>query len=401
MSAWVLAMAGVMAAGQVDLRRGAPEVPAGAKVTAVGIEGVTLSSPGDGGSRATVLGWQDVRSVGGEFADQSREFADLADRAWRANSRLRRGDVVMAEPVLEELFTRLAGRSGPTALMVCDGLLRCRLRRGAQVGAIEAWLAGVSARAAGPASGDAATRDPSALIDARTGLSPPLPPVWIGAAGVQVWAAASARFQDAAGTAGTLESLYRQSARFECGLPVALGSEPPSEDAVRLVWEIVQARASGDAEVRRAARQALAERVVSGPDVAGTWREAWCRVGIGRSMLRESSLDTRRLGIVELLHLPARLSEESPYLTGIALAEAAVELRREGGDEAAWRLRSELAAKYPDHPALQWEALRGWAAPPRAARAAAVKPEQKPDGLDGRDGSDEPDGGKTEQPGGE
>ncbi|MCC6676862.1 MAG: hypothetical protein IT436_06940 [Phycisphaerales bacterium] len=368
MSVWLCVLAAVM--GQVELRRGEAELPAGAVVTAVSIDGVTLSAPGEaGGVRTLVLGWQSVRAVKGEFEDEARAYSELADKAWRASSRLQRGDVVMAEPVLDELFPRLAGRSGPTALMVCDGLLRCRLRRGAQVGAIEAWLAGVSARAGLAGSmgnGSGPGGDLGALLDARTGLTPALPPVWIGAAGVQVWALAAPRFESAGGAAAELEVLYRQAARFECGLAVTLPGEAPENDGVRLVWEMVQARA-GEAEARRAARQALAQRFLQSP---GTWQEAWCRAGLGRSMLRETSVETRRLGIVELLHLPARLADQSPYLTGIALAEAAAEVRREGDDEAAWRLRSELIAKYPDHPALQWEALRGWAAPAKAAGEA-------------------------------
>jgi len=360
MSAWLVALAAVVTAGQVELRRGVAELPDGTVVTAVSSEGVRVLVPGEAGpARPAVLGWHEVRAVGGEFAEPSHAFAALADKAWRAHSRLHRGDLVMAEPLLEELFPVVAGQGGPTARMVCDGLLRCRLRRGARVGAIEAWLAGVAAQEG------STSPEGNGLIDAATGLVPALPPVWIGTAGLQVWAAGEPRMSGSPGAA--LEELYRQAARFECGLPVALAESPPEEPGARLVWEIVQARAGGS-EARAEARRALAARIVENP---GGWREAWCRVGLGRSMLRETSLDTRRLGVVELLHLPARLADDSPYLAGVALAESAVELRRQGAEEAAWRLRSELTAGYPDHPALQWEALRGWAAPARPAKAAS------------------------------
>lgn len=356
MSAWLTLAAVVLAAGQVELRRGEAELPPGAVVTSVTQDGVTLSVPGEaGGKQPVVLGWQSIRAVHGPMEAEARPYAELADKAWRASSRIKRGDFVMAEPLLDELFPLVAGRSGPTAMMVCDGLLRCRLKRGARVGAIEAWLAGFAARGEGGVSGD------TALIDPATGLAPSLPPVWIGTAGLQVWAAAAPRLDPAAGPAGVLEVLYRQAARFECGMPVTLPVAPTDAPGARLVWEIVAARA-GEPERRREARQALAARVVDKP---GGWEEAWCRAGLGRSLLREESVESRRLGVVELLHLPARLAEQSPYLAGIALAEAAVEVKAEGADEAAWRLRSELTARYPDHPALQWEALRGWAAPAR------------------------------------
>lgn len=371
MSAWVAMAAAVLSAGQVELRRGAAELPAGAVVTAVSVEGVTVSAAFDGGpAREQMLGWQSVRAVRGELSGPAGAFAGLADRAWRAHARLERGDVVMAEPVLEELFPELAGRGGPTALMVCDGLLRCRLRRGAQVGAIEAWLAGVSARAAGSEMSFWAGSESGALIDSRTGLAPALPPVWMGAAGVQVWAAAPARFE---GAAGQLEAMYRRAARFESGLTVQAPGGAPEAEGARLVWEMVEARV-GEPEARRAARQALGERISQRP---GGWEEAWARAGLGRSMLREGPEETRRLGVVELLHVPARLSDQSPYLAGIALAEAAVEVRRMGDAEAAWRLRSELLVKYPEHPAVQWEQLRGWAAPARAAEDRKASPERE------------------------
>lgn len=365
------------AGGQVEVRRGGPELPAGCVVMGVDLEGVTVAAPQEGGpARALVLGWQSVREVHGAFAERAEEFRGLADKAWRAYSRLERGDVVMAEPVLEELFPVVAGHGGPTALMVCDGLLKCRLKRGARIGAIEAWLAGVSAREAA-GDGRAAWGDGlESLVDSATGLAPTLPPVWLDAAGVQVWAASAPKFE---GVAGRLEGLYREAAKSEGGLSASLPAEAGGESGERLVWEMVTARA-GSAEARRIARQALGERIAARP---GGWEEAWARAGLGRSMLREDSEETRRLGVAELLHVPARLADQSPYLAGVALAEAAVEVRRMGNVDGAWRLRSELLARYPEHPAVQWEALRGWAAPAKTeARPTESKEEEVPDGTE-------------------
>lgn len=380
MSALLGVMSGAVLLAQVELRRDASPLPESARVTAVGAEGVTLSVPsedGRAGTRALLLGWEYVRSVGGEFAEPARPFADLADKAWRAHTRLERGDPVSAEPLLEDLFTQLQGRGGPTAAMVCEGLLRCRLRRGAQLGAIDAWLAVTASRAPLMASSGtgaiewARSEDPG-LVDPATGLAPSLPPIWIGAASLQAWAAAATRF-DPATPAGVMEGLYRQAARFECGLPVVLTPQAPEETGARLVWEIVQSRA-GNPEQRSAARGMLTTRL--GSTMPG-WQEAWCRAALGRSILKEESVDSRRLGVVEMLHVPARLADDSPYLAGVALAETAVELKRQGDEAGAARLRAELAGRFPDHQALRWEALRGWATPPPRPAPAKSEEEKK------------------------
>lgn len=365
---------------QVELRRGAAPIPDGAVVTAVSAAGVTVAMPATepgGSGRTIVLGWDRVRSVGGDHAGEAKQFAELADKAWRASARLERGDFVAAEPILDELFGAVRGMQGPTPALVCEGLLKCRLRRGAQMGAVEAWLAAMSSRPAGTEGSEASTRSEAGVIDPVTGLAPPLPPVWIGMPSLQVWAAGPPRFE--AGTrAGVMEAMYRESAKFECGLPVAIPDAPTDDAAARLVWEVVTARA-GDAAKRKSARDALNARMAGS---IPTWQEAWCRAGVGRSLLKDDSPETRRLGAVQLLHVPARLADDNPYLAGIGLAEAAVELKKQGDEAGAQRLRAELTTRYPDHPALQWDALRGWAAPKApAAKDASPKDAAPKDGV--------------------
>ena len=52
--------------------------------------------------------------------------------------------------------------------------------------------------------------------------------------------------------------------------------------------------------------------------------EAWVRVGLGRSLMRESAVEDQLVGVAQMLHVPARLRGESPYLAGVALGGAAV-----------------------------------------------------------------------------
>jgi hypothetical protein len=166
--------------------------------------------------------------------------------------------------------------------------------------------------------------------------------------------------------AAALSNLYWQAARFECGLdpgPI----DPASDDAgLTLVQQIVIAR-TGDPAAREQARAQLRTRLKSRPE---PWVEAWCRAGVGRSLLREDSVEFKRLGIIELLHVPARLPEESPYLTGVALAEAAVALHKLGDRGGADKLRAGLKASFSGHPALDWTPISSWPYPAQPAGQA-------------------------------
>lgn len=105
-----------------------------------------------------------------------------------------------------------------------------------------------------------------------------------------------------------------------------------------------------------------------------SWMEAWLRMGLGRSLIRETDSSTRLRGVIELLHLPARFGTDQPNLAGIALADAAVTMLEIGDTDAAVTLKVELIARYPTHPVLAWDALAKIptrAATPEEGRGAA------------------------------
>jgi hypothetical protein len=102
------------------------------------------------------------------------------------------------------------------------------------------------------------------------------------------------------------------------------------------------------------------------------WQEAWCRVGIGRSLLLESDDDSKRDGLLHLLAIASREDGSDVYLTGIALAEAAASLRARGDSAGSNLVLADLVRQYPDHPAMEWELIRPYV---RGAGASTwVKP---------------------------
>ena len=85
---------GASAPGQVELR-GGEQTPAG-DVVAVTDEGVGLGASGAaaGGAPALVIGWDWVKVVRGPMSAKAAPFAPSADDAWRARTRLERGDLI-------------------------------------------------------------------------------------------------------------------------------------------------------------------------------------------------------------------------------------------------------------------------------------------------------------------
>jgi hypothetical protein len=189
----------------------------------------------------------------------------------------------------------------------------------------------------------------SPVIDEASGLVPALPPMalaWPALSGLATEGDASLR----SGRAGALAALYSHAARFELGEPSTLASPTDQHWSVQLVYDIVLAR-TGDAAQRRQARDRLSRRITQGAD---PWVEAWCRAGIGRSLVKESSAEDRLLGVLELLHVPARFEESQAYLSGVALGECVIVLSELGDDSSAKVLARELAQRYRGHPVLDW-----------------------------------------------
>ncbi|GMV26284.1 MAG: hypothetical protein AMXMBFR58_23150 [Phycisphaerae bacterium] len=358
--------------GRVVLRdRDSAPVPGVSGADAAGVRA------GEGPS-ARLIPWQQVARVEGEFADEAAAWVAQGDLVWRALQRLERGDLPSAEELLESLHGPIIETRGPTAAAIWKSLVRCRIERGAQTAAAGAWLAWLGV--GGPAFESTAGPDEPSAMEGReeAGLIPGLPPIWVDVPSVAVVAGARQApwVLDADRAIDPVEQLrawYIHAARGACGtLSSVAGGDavewPPVSDerSVQIVSSVVLAQYGNQAE-RLAARERLKAMM---DDRQGTWLEAWCRVAIGRSLTREADPEIRRLGVVELLHLPARLESAVPYLTGVALADAAATLRELGDMAGATRLRGELLRRFGGHPAVEWNMIREWPAATPATKTS-------------------------------
>jgi hypothetical protein len=366
-----IALPALRAHAQLLLR--GPDAPPGAAVSSLDERGVYVVDPA---GSLHLISWDRVLRIEGPSAEEAAPYMQLAEDAWRARRRLQRADAVGAEALFEDLFAQTRAWRGPTRAVIAEGLMRCRLRRGAQIGAIDPWLALIESRASALAGIEpyapawAQEAGLGEVLDPATGLAPALPPMWLDWPAVRQFAAGGGDIdaEPAPPTgeqASTLRALYTAAARFEAGLdaplPPAVTPTATTDPGVRLVRDIVAARIAAPQE-RVAARTRLRSRL--GADIE-PWLDAWLRVAIGRSLLREPDQGSRLLGVAELLAAPALHAATHPYLAGLALAEAARALSALNRHEQSAALRQELADRFPSHPALT--VVRAPAPPPSAA----------------------------------
>ncbi len=365
-----------IAQSQVFLR-GATE-PLVGRVQSLDLAGVSLQLAGDA-QGLRVVSWDRVRSIvsaDGSAASIPSVLIAYADGLFRVRTRLERGDIDLAARAAERLYAQGDAIEGPSGELLAECVLRVRLARGAHASAISPWLRLLNVRASAPAvRADApapwigGTTTLSPIIDPATGLCPTLPPIFStlrGPAAVRTLAdevvSLAAPASQLGARAGELLAWYRAAAAHAAGLvspaPGVRGSGTTiADDGVQLVRELVLARV-GNAKEREQARAALQQRLTAiersggasdeteqpAPDstVHERWVAGWCHAALGLSLLREESPESRRRGVLELLHLPARFGDELPQLTRIALAEAAEALRAQGQPAGAALLESEL-----------------------------------------------------------
>lgn len=335
---WVLLLASVVA--QIELRGGGfVEAP----IVEVTVEGVTV-----GGDEARMLGWDAVKRIEGEYGEEVEGYLALGEDAWRARVRLERGDVRLAEPLLESLWVVYRDKRGPTALLVAEGMLICRGARGDQVDAVEAWLRAVTLRA----DGDRLAGDPAAapVLEPGSLLCRWLGPFWLESEGLRAFAESPALTVRDVPTA--YGALYRGMARRVLGMDAEApsGGSWPDSAEIRLLQAMLDAQ-SDERSVRERARSVLKQGLSEDVD---TWREAWRRAALGLSYFREGEVSERTPGIFHLLHIPSRFGGTQPYLAGAALAWVGVELHQRGDGPGSRRMVDEIRRIDGHHPALGW-----------------------------------------------
>ena len=334
-------VATTVAAGDVVERRSA-DPPLEGRVTLIDDAGVTVKS---------LLGavhfvpWDRVRSVQTESIDMTLPARmQTAVDLWRARSRVERHDTTLAESLFARLFEQYRGKTHETALVVAEGLLRCRSARSDQVMAVIPALEVARLRRAGITTEAYSTLDP--VLDSTYALCTVLPPVWLQTPRLDSLGHDLDGYDPKGDeVVGALANAYRQAVRQTLGRPIEPADRGPDHPGVELLRRLIACN-SQSADERSAAREQLRRAIPSMP----AWAEAWCRYQIGVSLLAETGLGRRQTGAVSLVHLPARFSRTQHFLAGLALAELIRTMHLDGDEGSADRLRNELGRSYPNHP---------------------------------------------------
>ncbi|MFG0329320.1 MAG: hypothetical protein ACF8PN_05410 [Phycisphaerales bacterium] len=350
-----IALPGALHADELQLRREATTVVG--TTVAVGDAGVQFQPRG---SEPILYTWDRVRSLASTDADEQAAFdayREFADAAWRARTRVERGDFAMAEPLLVDLFEKTRGRTDATALVVAEGLLRARLARSEYTEAIIPWLETFRLLDAGFER--VAYRERPGALDERTGLCPSLPPMWSPSPSLDELIARLDAYEPMGSPATiSLATLYLAGARQASGESIELPAlarladeTMDGRDAVAIVWSFLVGVGGDefegvDSSARDAAIRSL-DRLVRADGDLPSWR-LFAR---GSSLARSPEDDVAKDGLLDLLTIPASLGEVDPYLAGYALSIAAARLEALGEPDAAASLRRELGRRYPNHPA--------------------------------------------------
>jgi hypothetical protein len=332
------------------------EQPPPGEAMGVGPQGVQVrSSQGD----VVIVGWDRVLRPPSALLEAAEPFERLASESWRGRARIERGDLVLAEPVMQGLFERAAAEGpalrGPTGLVVAEGLLRCRLARGASASAIEPWLVWLDASVVRQPRTTFAHRRWALeaglpeVIDPATELCPLLPPMWLPTPSLQLVLQLKP-VEGERDKAAAMRALYQAAAGHELGQRVDELPPVPREAAAELVRDIVAARVL-DASGRTTARARLEAAL---PNAASPWLAAWIRAAIGRSLVLEESRESRLRGVAQLLRVHVVHREHAPALADVALAEAAATLADLNHREPARALARELSRVSAQSPALSW-----------------------------------------------
>ncbi len=358
--------------------------PVVGEVVNVSSEGVTVKAAEGEGTR--LIGWQSVRAVEGPLATPAARFTPDADALWRIEQRVARGDYRLTEMVAEPRYRAMVegGRlAGPSAALVAEAVLRCRLARGFTTGAIipaldlaravqgvdtSAWI-GWSPR--GVEVQDPRWRE-GPVIDTATLLCPWTPPIFersqasrglVALLETKDWVRLRGDV-GSAGEAGVIAELYRWAVEAEvqdrpAGAEIDLPGRDSEHPGVKVVRWVLESRYGSETQ-RRAARtallqkineeirrQALDESAASGDselsaNVPPRWLEAWCRMAVGRSLLVEADAALKRQGVIQLLHVPARFADRYPSLAILSLRLAESGLREMGDATGAGSLRAEI-----------------------------------------------------------
>jgi hypothetical protein len=339
LAAWFVVLAAASSARGDRLVLRNLKIIADKEVTSFHDDGVELAGGG-------FVAWDEIER-GTVAADKQAEFdqllAEIGNPLYRLRQRMAVGDYEGLLPQAEALYPRYAGRSSATAYVVAQGLMWGRIAAGKREGALEpyftcyAYLRGVDPKAVS-LPGERRLR-----LDMDTGMTPELPPVWFDAA------AARDAVPHVLRAIGSLPAPRPEGTRiYYASLVLAAGD---AAEAGRFL-DGFQTQNRSIAELRDivlAEREVLSGKPAAAVDSVAARLESMsaanqplARYWVGRARLLADAPETKRQGVLHLLHVPAVHGGSAPELSAAGLYESMNALSALGDARGSIAVRQEL-----------------------------------------------------------
>lgn len=339
-----LCLAAHLAAGArgdvVVVRRGdAP--PIAAPSVAVSVRGVEIRTPARGTAPASaeIVPWDMVRSIEGAPLPVDLELhAAPSIDLWRARTRIERGDLAFAEPLLRRHWERYRDADGPTAALVAEGLLRCALDRGDLAAALDPWFAMLVRRA-----GESRFPALPPVGDAETGLVPAFAPFVPAALRDPILAECrKVRGADASSPAVVerFERLIVASASDAVAAAPAV--EKDADPAVKVLAALESIATAPDERARVRALGDFDRAFPEPPAFLALWRLAAAGASSARAARASKDPAALERAAIDLLAVPASRLDRGGLVDAYALEEAARLLRMAGDARGAARLEESM-----------------------------------------------------------
>lgn len=337
--------ASAVAADRLILRN--LEILIGQTVVSFDEDGLVLDSPRPGGGERVT--WDEVER-GKVALDQPRFdklLSDLGQPLFRIRQRLKIGDYeALAEPA-EAMFPRYAQRQSQTAYLVCQATMWSRLEAGHRESAVLPYVRCFELLRWRIATLGNLPGGRRLQVDAATGISPELIPVWFDTAAAKAAVPelqAAIRNMSAPRPEGM--SIYYASLALAAGEAAEADRVMrtlPSDQPELAAWrEVLAAQQEVAAASPGPAIGKLRGQLDSLPAVCRPAALYW--VGLADS--QQVDADRCKDGILRLLTLPAEYWEQQPELAAAGLYHTAAALAKLKDDRGAAAVRGELTSRY-------------------------------------------------------
>jgi len=283
----------------------------------------------DGGRETRLIPWSVVLEIQSARPHPTLEiFIEQGRQLFRAKQRLLRGDVLLAEPLFSESFSRLVGTDSDDARLASEGLLRCAIARGDFSIAVHPWLETIRLIEMNT-SVPFTNLEP--ILDSSTMLCPHLPPVWLNDPQL----------------VKVCKSYREKPQQITASIAVLLTSKQPQAlpiDGIEdpfFLWQILHC-----ADGKQDARDALLNRQKQ----LIPWKRVWSDYFIAEGYLADSSDNFRTMGLIHLAKVASIHPRLQPWLTCASMLRLSDAMQEEGEEEASLRIKDEALRLFPVHP---------------------------------------------------